>query len=112
MYSGILPILVVQHTVDPCADESCVDPYKCVVSDVSGNAICVPDCTVDNGGCPADEICEVKIYDDESSNVEPRDPILYINCRDAPYGKRITMISPGVTIPPPPPPPSPHFLLV
>ena len=102
--SGILPILVVQHSVDPCADLFCDAPFKCVVGDVTGNAYCVPDCTVDNGGCPADEICEVETYDCASSIGPPCDPYSYANCRDAPYGKRITMISPGVTNPSPHPP--------
>ena len=48
--------------LDPCAGVSCEAPDRGVVSDETENAICVPDCIMDIGGCPADQICEIRTY--------------------------------------------------
>ena len=70
--------------IDEC---SCQEHTYCQISSTTGNAVCVPDCSRDNGGCSQEQNCEVETFNCTPHNSEPCDPSLYVRCRDPPYGE-------------------------
>ena len=72
---------------DPCAVVDCQQYHYCEVSSVTGNAVCVPSCELENGGCRSDQICTIEEYDCFSTNGDPCDPNQYIQCKNSPYGE-------------------------
>ena len=46
--------------VDPCATVRCANGYQCEVFKPTGEAYCQPNCSLNNGGCPADQECRLQ----------------------------------------------------
>ena len=73
-------------TPGPCTDMTCPSTSKCVVSNMTGHAKCIPDCQVGNGGCPDTQDCEIRSIGCASSNKGPCDFSFYRKCKDPSYG--------------------------
>ncbi len=46
--------------LSPCAAVRCSTGHRCEVDQATGSPFCAPDCSLDNGGCRSDQICELK----------------------------------------------------
>jgi len=46
--------------LDPCASVACAPGYLCEVYKPTGEAVCEPYCDLDNGGCPPDQLCQLR----------------------------------------------------
>ena len=62
---------------DPCALVDCVPGYRCIVSDITGQGICDPSCDLNNGECPANQICRISEID---CGNQPCDNYRVISC--------------------------------
>ena len=47
-------------SADPCATVRCANGYQCEVFKFTGEAYCQPNCSLNNGGCPADQECRLQ----------------------------------------------------
>ena len=45
---------------DPCATKECPNGHRCEVFEFTGETFCDPDCSLNNGGCRADQTCELE----------------------------------------------------
>ena len=45
---------------DPCAAVSCLTGHTCEVHTPTGEAFCMPSCSLNNGGCPLTHQCSLK----------------------------------------------------
>ena len=48
-------------TADPCDNYTCPTGSQCEVFEPTGEAFCDSSCDLDNGGCPANQICSLQI---------------------------------------------------
>ena len=46
-------------SIDPCATVDCQPGSTCKVYQPTGEAFCEPSCDINNGGCAADQICQL-----------------------------------------------------
>ena len=53
------PCPPVVQCLSPCATVRCGRGSRCEVDEESGEAFCNPDCSLHNGGCRSDQICEL-----------------------------------------------------
>ena len=47
------------HYLDPCESFECPDGARCRLYPPTGEPFCQPDCSLDNGGCPANQRCSL-----------------------------------------------------
>ena len=52
--------VVVLVSADPCATVLCRIGHQCEVFKPTGEPFCVPNCSLNNGGCFKDQICELQ----------------------------------------------------
>ena len=48
------------YYTDLCRNHTCPTGSQCKVYQPTGEAFCDPSCDLDNGGCPADQMCSLQ----------------------------------------------------
>ena len=74
------------NNLDGCAVVRCPSNTYCQISNRTGNALCVPDCQINNGGCREDQVCEVVVSNGCVSS-DSCDPLMFALCKDPLFGK-------------------------
>ena len=59
-YIPITRVSLILTLTDPCALVFCANGHRCEVFEPTGEAFCNPDCDLNNGGCPADQDCQLQ----------------------------------------------------
>ena len=56
----LMCIIIVFSILDPCATVRCANGYQCEVFQPTGEAFCQPNCSLNNGGCSANQTCRLQ----------------------------------------------------